>query len=288
MQDVASPREVPNEETELEASDTLATEREAHVSRQHKILDRERDRAREARRSSGRVSGMDDGQGLLMDKIEAADHTGVESPVIERRSSTEAVERMHERSSRRKSRTLLLSEPETNPSRSERGTRRKTLMEHTLADEDDKENSAVEKSSTAAIRLLHSSPKKNRTALNVIADPLPSINIQTVETPGKPLKGLIEVKSEPNSPAFLLNEPHQDDTADTSETGQDDQGGRSRRGKSVNYAEPSLRVKMRRTESLPGDKRRKSSYRRLSAAPPSDESKSSNSFPRQEITIDED
>lgn len=142
-------------------------------------------------------------------------------------------------------------------------------------DNEDKENAVCQRKSTASIKSLHSSPVKNRTALNVIVDPLPCTNNNipvVLQTQVKPLIEVAEVKYEPTSPQL---------DAGTLDHTTEDSNSRSRRGKTVNYAEPSLRVKMRRTESLPGDKRRKSTYRRV------EESRTS-STGRTTITIDED
>ncbi|CCG84844.1 protein of unknown function [Taphrina deformans PYCC 5710] len=168
----------------------------------------------------------------------------------------------------------------------DQGSTKRSSRAYSTSD-DDKENAPSERRSTASIKLLHSSPVKSRTALNLIADPLPSHNIQaSLPTPTKPLKEVQEVKSEPVSPS-LENEARQDLHA---MQGTEEMAGRSRRGKTVNYAEPSLRHKMRRTESLPGDKRRKSTYRRSSSTMLEDR-RSSSSFStaaQQAITIEED
>lgn len=126
------------------------------------------------------------------------------------------------------------------------------------------------------MKSLNSSPLKTRTALNVIVDPLPT-NIQVIEQ--TPLKEVAEIKSEPTSPSV-----------GDGNGGVHDQSteGRSRRARTVNYAEPSLRVKMRRTESMPGDKRRKSTYSRVSNSA-MDETRAAHDLGNHtNITIEED
>ena len=158
------------------------------------------------------------------------------TPLAETEPASPRESTIEDRSARRRSRSSAQFEPLSERPRTQ------------IYLDEDKENGTSQRRSTAGIRLLHSSPTKQRTALNVISDPIPSPNIVATQTPSKPLNHLIEVKSEPGSPSLEL-EP------------------RSRRSKVVSYAEPSLRVKMRRTESLPGDKRRKSTYRRHSTTP---------------------
>lgn len=199
-----------------------------------------------------------------------------------------------ERSSRRRSRSSMsfdsaplyasTIEAVSENKRTARPTRSQLLN-------DDKENEASQRKSTVSIKFLHSSPVKSRTALNIIADPLPSLNIQaTARTPAKPLNEVLEVKSELASPLFDLNVVDRD--RDDRQGSDLETGGRSRRAKTVNYAEPSLRHKMRRTEPMPGDKRRKSSYRRTSSSLLDDRRISSSSSAITDahptITIEED
>lgn len=248
-----------------------------HIEQDFSCEKRHQDRDREARRSSRRIS-RSSGE-IVPLQPQDFDHSEVnmkESNVQEAKSH-----RRRSRSSAIYETALLaasnedisLVNQEERPKDHERPFSTLDLYN------DDKENAPSQRGPNAAIRLLHSSPVKSRTALNLIADPLPSLNIQQVvqQTPVKTVAEITEVKAEPESPMLS----HASVSGDRAH-GVAEESGRSRRGKSVNYAEPSLRVKMRRTESLPGDKRRKSSYRRSSAA--IDRPSSSKST----ITIDED
>lgn len=271
-------RASPSRENSPESVD--CTEREVSQER----LDRERDR--EIRRSSRRVSRS---SGEIV-PLQQKDLARSDTVVTERDAQT----RQEAKSHRRRSRSSAMYE--NAPLTSNDGddshvaeTHRSINSERALPSLDlyneDKENAPNQRGTNSAFRLLHSSPVKSRTALNLIADPLPSGNIQPVvqPTPIKPVAEVLEVKLEPESP-MLKREMVEEHGGEGGGGVVVEESGRSRRGKSVNYAEPSLRVKMRRTESLPGDKRRKSSYRRSSSSAGIERPSSA----RGTITIDED
>lgn len=278
-------------ESHVDTNDETAepeTKPEVSVSGEAQRERREKDRESEARRSKRRMSRT---SGEIV-PLTAADilpePASISKSSEQYRSTTVADE--PDRISRRKSRyssnlsTLPVYVQQEEPVSIYRSPVQNTLQHRSLsADNDDKENATRHRRTTAAIKLLHSSPVKSRTALNVIADPLPILtNIRPIEhSPAKPLKEVREVKSEPTSPSL-------DDREDSINHNPDDSSARSRRGKTVNYAEPSLRVKMRRTESLPGDKRRKSTYRRISSSSALEEARRNSNSGRTTITIDED
>ncbi len=100
-------------------------------------------------------------------------------------------------------------------------------------------------------RQVCSSPIQQRIPLHPISDPAPLRNIMQIanDSPGKLLTEVVDIKLEPGSPTELSY--RRDTTADTDCR-------RPRRAKEMNYAEPSLRMKMRRSEVLPADRRRRS------------------------------
>jgi hypothetical protein len=139
---------------------------------------------------------------------------------------------------------------------------------------------------------MHTSPRKaTRPALQLLSDPsIPDAraNRMPVAALCSPKKESVRrlvsedhIKPEPCSPQLSVASAGGDEEPISDET-----MGRSRRTKTVNYAEPSLRAKMRRTESLPGDKRRKSTYRRTSSN--AEQMRQATAAGQECISIDED
>ncbi|ORY79104.1 hypothetical protein BCR37DRAFT_400096 [Protomyces lactucae-debilis] len=248
---LATVQQPVNEEAAWSADSEEQADLEAAQQREAALLaaatereeERGRDMEREARRAARRQHRT------------SGDTAALVQPVDSRRAeqSVESRERAQQRA-RRKSHSLS-----------------STLLQ----DDAEKENRAdsVGRLDPLAERMaqLHVSPrKKARPALQILSDPsVPDARANRLPMPAlcspkknQSLRQVPEgfVKAEPCSPQMLVMPRSEDDL------GSDEGTGRSRRGKAVNYAEPSLRAKMRRTESLPGDKRRKSTYRRSSAS----------------------